>query len=182
MCMRKMILLVCFGLFCCVLSGAEKSKTLILYYSWSDAGNTRQVAELIAKNTGCVCEKIMPVKPYSRKYSEVLKRGRTELKQEKSSPIKPLKNDLRKFDVIFIGSPVWFGTYAPPVRSFLQQNDLRSRKVFFFCTHGKGGPANYFKDTKKLCPAAADTGFSCYGTHVKKIAPQVKEWVEKVMK
>ena len=181
--MKKVMLLVCLGLLCCLLSGAEKAGTLVLYFSWSDAGNTRQVAEIIAKSTGGVCEKIVPEQASSRKYAEVLKRGRAELKQSKSCPVKPLKNDWRKYDVIFVGSPIWFGTYAPPVRSFLQQNDLRGKKVFFFCTHGKGGAGTYFKDAKKLCPAAVPGAeFSCYGNHVKKIAPKVKTWVEKVMK
>lgn len=180
--MKKLVLfavsLVLFSL-----AGAEKSKALVLYYSWSDAGNTRQVASIIAKETGAPCEMIEPVKKYSRKYSEVLKQGRMELKQPSSCPIKPLKNDLKKYDVIFIGTPIWFGTYAPPVRTLLQQNLLKGKKVYFFCTHGKGGPGTYFKDAAKLVPGAVvGKGFNCYGVHVKKIAPQVKTWLKKDVK
>lgn len=177
--MKKMFLFVVLGLLFS-LSAAEKSRALVVYYSWSDGGNTRQVAAQIAKNTQAPCEMITPVKKYSRKYAEVLKVARNELKQSKACPVKPLKHDLKKFDVIFIGSPIWFGTYAPPVRSFLQNNDLRNKKVYFFCTHGKGGPGRFFKEAAKLAPGAViGNGFSCYGIHVKKITPKIRAWLKK---
>ena len=94
-----------------------------------------------------------------------------------------MKNDPLKYDVIFVGSPIWFGTFVPPVRSFLQKYDLKGKKVFFFCTHGKGGPGKYFSDVRKICAGSADDkGFSCYGTHVKKIAPKLNIWIKQVMK
>ena len=165
------------------LSGAGKSRALVLYYSWSDGGNTRQVASMIAGKIGGSCEMIVPVKSYSRKYAEVLKRGRMELKQKESCPIKPLKNDLKKYGVIFVGTPIWFGTYAPPVRTFLQKNEFKGKKVYFFCTHGKGGPGTFFTDAAKLVPGAVvGKGLNCYGIHVKKIAPQVEAWLKKDVK
>lgn len=177
--MKKMLIPVVLA-FLFSLSAAEKSKALVLYYSWSDSANTRQVAVQIAKNTRAQLEMITPVKKYSRKYAEVLNVARQELKQKKACPVKPLKNDLKKYDVIFIGSPIWFGTYAPPVRTFLQNNDLRNKKVFFFCTHGKGGPGKFFKDAAKLAPGAViGNGFSCYGIHAKKITPKVRAWLKK---
>ena len=180
--MKKFVMLAVVSLIF-ALSGAEKSKSVVLYFSWSDSENTRQLAEHIAKNKNAVIERIVPEKAYSRKYAEVLKQGRSELKEKESCPIKPLKNDLKKFDTVFIGTPIWFGTYAPPVRTFLQKNDLSGKKVYFFCTHGKGGPGVFFKDAAKLCPKSViGKGFNCYGTHIKKIAPKVKEWLNKDVK
>lgn len=180
--MKKFLLLAVFSLIFS-LSGAEKKNALVLYYSWSDALNTKRLAECIAKEHGAVIERLVPEKPYSRKYNEVLKESRAELKENKVRPVKALKNDLKNFDVIFIGSPIWFGTYAPPVRSFMQQHDFSGKKLYFFCTHGKGGPGVFFKDMAKLTPKAViGKGFSCYGTHTAKIAPKVKEWLKKDVK
>ena len=180
--MKKMLLLAALSLMF-ALAGAEKKSALVLYYSWSDSANTKRVAEHIAKEQGAAIERIVPEKLYSRKYNEVLKEARAELKENRSRSVKALKNDLKKFDVIFIGSPIWFGTYAPPVRSFMQQYDLSGKKLYFFCTHGKGGPGVFFKDMGKLAPESViGKGFSCYGTHVAKIAPKVKEWLNKDVK
>ncbi len=180
--MKKVMMLAVFSL-ALALSAAEKSKSIVLYFSWSDAENTRILAEEIARNTHAVVERIIPETPYPRKYAEILKMGRSEIKQKASRPIKALKNDLKKFDTVFVGSPIWFGTYAPPVRSFLQKNDLSGKKVYFFCTHGKGGPGVFFKEAALLAPRSViGKGFNCYGIHVKKIAPKVTEWLKKDVK
>lgn len=179
--MKKLLFL--FVIFSSLVLSAASEKVLVVYFSWSESGNTRQVAEMIARETKGDVEAITPEKPYSRKYKEVLALARKELKAAKAAPVKALKNDLKKYSIVFVGTPIWYGTYATPVRSFLQQNDLKGKKVYFFCTHGKGGPGKFFKDAARLTPGALiGEGFSCYGTHVKKIAPKVQKWVKKNMK
>ena len=68
--------------------------------------------------------------------------------------INPVKANLADYDVIFIGYPVWFGTYAPPIITFLGQVDLSGKKVVPFCTFGSGGLESSVKDLAAAQPKA----------------------------
>ena len=115
----------------------NETKMLVLYYS--QTGNTQAVAELIATNLGADIEAVVPVVPYDGDYAATIERARTELFGKAFPEIQPVAADLTKYDVVFIGYPVWFGTYAPPVETLLNSIDLAGKKVVPFCTFGSGG-------------------------------------------
>lgn len=54
-------------------------------------------------------------------------------------------------EVVFIGSPNWLKTFAPPVLSFLRTVDLSGKTIIPFCTHGGGGFGRMIEDYKKEC-------------------------------
>ncbi|EEP28719.1 hypothetical protein GCWU000342_00060 [Shuttleworthella satelles DSM 14600] len=54
-------------------------------------------------------------------------------------------------EVIFVGSPNWLKTFAPPVRSFLRTVDLDGKTIIPFCTHGGGGFGRMIEDYKREC-------------------------------
>ena len=58
------------------------------------------------------------------------------------------------YDVVFIGSPVWYGTYAPPVAEFLKTHAFAGKTAVPFCTHGGGGAGRFYADLRKSCPEA----------------------------
>lgn len=116
---------------------AEGPKTLVLYYS--QTGNTQKVAELIQEKVGADIETIVPVIPYDGDYNATIERGRVELFEGKFPEVQPLNVNVADYDVIFIGYPVWFGTYAPPVETMLNNVDLKGKKIVPFCTFGSGG-------------------------------------------
>ena len=176
-----MVLLAMCGLIS--LHSAEASKVLVVYFSWSDGANTGRVAEVIAKETKADLVRLQPAKPYSRKYNEVLSRGRAELNKNQPCPIEKVAKEVKNYETVFVGTPIWFGTFAPPVKTFLQENKWAGKKLFFFCTHGSGGAGRFFGDAAKLCAGAQiGKGFSCYGNHSAKSAPQVKKWLKENFK
>ena len=130
----------------------ETPKTLVLYYS--QTGNTKGVAELIASKLGADIEEIFAVEPYDGDYGATIERGKKELDEGIFPEIQPLKVDVAQYDIIFIGYPVWFGTYAPPVITFLNQVDLAGKKVVPFCTFGSGGLESSAKDLAEAEPKA----------------------------
>ena len=67
--------------------------------------------------------------------------------------LKPVGADIAGYDVIAVGTPTWWYTMAPAVRTFLHQNDLRGKTVVPFMTNG-GWPGHVIKDMKALCPGA----------------------------
>ena len=162
--MKKLIILTATLLL--ALSCTEKApKMLILYYSQN--GNTQIVAEELQGRLGADIEAIVPVIPYDGDFQATIERGRVELEGELPE-IQPIAADLKKYDVIFLGFPVWFGTYAPPVGKFLATYDLSGKKIVPFCTFGSGG-----LDSSSANLAAAAPGAEVlpgYGVRAARIA------------
>ena len=130
----------------------EAPKMLVLYYS--QTGNTKAVAEEIANKLGADIEEITMVDPYDPDFQATIERCMKEREQEILPTINPVKADLASYDVIFLGYPVWFGTYAPPVITFLNSADLSGKKIVPFCTFGSGGLESSVKDLVAAEPNA----------------------------
>ena len=130
----------------------EAPKMLVLYYS--QTGNTKAVAEEIANKLGADIEEITMVDPYDPDFQATINRCMKEREQEILPTINPVKADLANYDVIFLGYPVWFGTYAPPVITFLKDADLSGKKIVPFCTFGSGGLESSVKDLVAAEPHA----------------------------
>ncbi len=125
---------------------------LVLYYS--QTSNTKAVAEEIAQQLGADIEEIVPVNPYDGDFQATIERCMQEKEQGVITEIQPLASDINKYDVVFIGYPVWFGTYAPPVAAFLKQTDLSGKKIVPFCTFGSGGLESSVKELAEQQPNA----------------------------
>lgn len=130
----------------------EDPKMLVLYYS--QTGNTKAVAEEIANKLGADIEEIMMEDPYDPDFQATIDRCLKEREQDILPTIHPVKADLANYDVIFLGYPVWFGTYAPPVITFLNGADLSGKKIVPFCTFGSGGLESSVKDLVTAEPNA----------------------------
>ena len=130
----------------------EAPKMLVLYYS--QTGNTKAVAEEIATKLGADIEEITMVDPYDPDFQATIERCMKEREQGILPTINPVKTDLANYDVIFLGFPVWFGTYAPPVITFLNGADLSGKTVVPFCTFGSGGLESSVKDLVEAEPNA----------------------------
>lgn len=128
-------------------------KTLVVYYS--QTSNTKAVAVTIAMRLGAAdLEEIVPVEPYENDFQATVERGKRELDEGILPEIQPLSVNVADYDLIFIGYPVWFGTYAQPVATFLNQVDLTGKKVVPFCTFGSGGLESSIQNLAKAQPNA----------------------------
>lgn len=130
----------------------EAPKVLVLYYS--QTSNTKAVATEIATKLNADIEEIVAVNPYDGDFQATIDRCIVEREQGTVTEIKPLAADVANYDVIFIGYPVWFGTYAPPVATFLANTDLSGKKIVPFCTFGSGGLESSVKDMAEKQPKA----------------------------
>lgn len=127
-------------------------KVLVLYYS--QTGTTETVAQEISTRLGADIEKIVVETPYDGNFQETIDRCLKEREGGILPEILPVKADLKAYDVIFLGYPVWFGTYAPPVAAFLNSADLAGKKVVPFCTFGSGGLDSSTRDLVEKQPGA----------------------------
>jgi flavodoxin len=130
----------------------ETPKMLVLYYS--QTSNTKAVAQEIATKLGADMEEIVSVNPYDGDFQATIERCIQEREEGVIPEIQPVKADLAKYDVIFLGYPIWFGTYAPPVVTFLNQVDLSGKKIVPFCTFGSGGLDSSVRDLAETQPNA----------------------------
>ena len=122
---------------------------LVVYYSYS--GITRRLAEDIALITAGNLRELKPQKPYSFSYNTAVKEAREEIEKGYCPPLLQGAEAIENTDVIFIGSPNWLKTFAPPVLSFLRAVDLSGKTIIPFCTHGGGGFGRMIEDYKKEC-------------------------------
>ena len=133
----------------------EKGKTAVVYFSWSPDGNTRFAAETIAGKLGAKTFEVKAEKPYSSNYRKCCDEAKPECYGKKLRPILPIKGlNLKDYDVIFVGTPNWWGTMAPPIRTWLTENAaaLKGKTVCVFQTNGGGGMQRVAKEFSELVP------------------------------
>lgn len=126
-------------------------KTLILYYSYG--GNTKRIAEMIQREIGGDIARMDTVVPYDGDYDEVVNQGQREIAEGYCPELKPLHIGWRDYDTIILGSPVWWYTFAPAMRSFLERADLTGKIVYPFATNG-GWLGHALKDFEEACKGA----------------------------
>ena len=102
-------------------------KSCIIYYSHS--GHTRRLAEQIAKETHGDLLELIPEIPYPQDYSTVVAQAKKELQQKVRPKLKTRVPDLSTYDMLFIGTPNWWSSPAPPVLTFLEQTALHGIPV-----------------------------------------------------
>jgi len=125
-----------------------KKKALVVYFSYT--GNTRILAEQIRKNVSGDIFELQPVTPYSTDYATVEKQGKQEVESGYRPSLKAKVENIASYDVIFVGTPIWWYTIAPPVATFLAEADLAGKTIIPFCTHGGYGAGHSLEDVKKL--------------------------------
>lgn len=131
---------------------APSPKVLVVYYS--QTGNTKAVAQEIATKLGADMAEVEVVNPYDGDFEATIGRCMQERETGISPEINPLTVNVADYDVIFVGAPVWFGVFAPPMLTFMNQVDLSGKKVVPFCTFGSGGLESSAKDLAERQPKA----------------------------
>ena len=125
------------------------SNKIIVYFSYT--GHTKMIAESIQKKLQCDILEIKHEKAYSRDYELVVSEEQNNSSSNKTPEIENINIDLSKYDEIIIGTPVWWYTIAPVIRTFLKQNDLSNKKIIPFATNA-GWLGHTFQEIRDLCP------------------------------
>ncbi len=128
----------------------EAPKMLVLYYS--QTSNTKAIAQEIATRLKIDIEEITLVEPYDTAFQATIDRCKADREKGVTPEITPLKSDIADYDIIFLGYPIWFGTYAPPIATLLDKIDLSGKKVVPFCTFGSGGLESSGQDLVERLP------------------------------
>lgn len=161
----------------------EAGKVLIAFYSYT--GNTRAAAEQIRKAVGGDWFEIKPLKPYPSSHSACVAQAKKEIR-DGFAPALADEIDLTPYEVIFLGSPNWWGTMAPPVLAFIKKNRFTGKTIIPFFTHGGGGVQHCEEDMRKYCEAADAGKILDPGVYSGKLCrepiPELAQWAEKSLK
>ena len=166
--MKKLLLLIA------VMTAVTTSyaqKMLVLYYS--ETGTTKTVAEELQKQLNADIESIEAVEPYSGNFQETIQRGQREMQRGEWPAIKPIQKKIADYDIIFLGYPIWFGTYANPIVTLIKENDFAGKTIVPFCSFGSGGLNTSTDALKKALPKA--TIKEGYGVRTARVAAAPKE-------
>lgn len=142
----------------------QNKKILIAYYSYS--GNTKEVAEAIHDKIGGDIFEIKAEGTYPEEYRPMTVQAKKEIQDGFRPKLTTTVSDMSQYDIVFIGSPNWWGTITPQVSSFLAVYDLAGKTVIPFITHGGGGVQNTVKDMTAQCKdcAMSDQPWVGYGS------------------
>lgn len=170
---KLMILAAAAALSACT---ANQSKVLVLYYS--QTGATKAVAEEIANSLGADIEGFDVEQPYDGDFQQTIGRCIQERETNTLSPAIPIKADVSKYDVVFIGYPVWFGVAARPVLSLAESEKFSGKKVVTFCTFGSGGLESSTAHLAELLPEAEVVeGFGVRNARLGKAPAEIEKFL-----
>ncbi len=170
----------------------SNGNVLVTYFSrrgenWQvgyvEKGNTEIVAEMIAEETNADVFAIQPIVPYPDVYSEMLEVSRRETSENARPAIKDTVTDFDKYDVIFIGYPIWSGTCPMIIRTFTESYDFSGKTVIPFSTHaGSGLGSSVAVIRSQLQNATVLNGLAIQGTTAQNNREETKNTVAKFIK
>lgn len=167
-------------------AGGDEAGNRIIVTYFSHSGNTRALAETIAENVGGRLVELVPAEPYPAEYRKCTERAKKEIAANARPPLKsaPTPETLAEAEIVFVGSPNWLGTYAPPVATFLDTPDLAGKTVVPFFTNGGGGFQNCETDMKKQLGDKATflRAFTVNGKNVNSAGTrrEVRAWLNEI--
>ena len=162
-------------------------KALVIFFSHAgenysvgniEVGNTKIVADYISEITGADQFEIIAEKNYDMPYMDLIKVAQDEAKAGELPAYKG-DVDVAPYDIIFIGGPIWWGTYPQVMFTFFKDHDLSGKTVIPFTTHEGSGLASTVQDVKKAWPeATVKDGFAIYGHEVRSGRAKVEKWLK----
>lgn len=163
-------------------------KSIVIFFSHAGenyavgnikVGNTKIVADYISEFTGAAQFEIVPEKNYDMPYSELIKVAKDETNKGELPSYKGKIDNIDQYDVIFIGGPIWWGTYPQVMFTFFKDYDLNGKTIVPFTTHEGSGLGSIVSDLKQAYPRAKFAqSFSIYGHEVRTGKEKVEKWIK----
>ena len=162
-------------------------KSIVIFFSHAgdnyavgniEVGNTKIVADYISEIAGADQFEIVTHKYDGMAYNPLIKLAQEEANRGELPPYEGSAPDISQYDTVFIGGPVWWGTYPQVMFTLFKDINLDGKTVIPFTTHEGSGLASCVSDVKKAFPKANVTGeFSIYGHEVRTGRAKVEKWL-----
>ena len=169
-------------------NSGNMSKSIVIFFSHAgdnysvgviDTGNTKIVADYISEITGADQFEIVTHKYDGMAYMPLIELAKKEAADGELPPYEGTAPDLSGYDTVFIGGPVWWGTYPQVMFTLFKDINLDGKTVIPFTTHEGSGLASCASDVRKAFPKAKVTSeFSIYGHEVRSGKAKVERWLK----
>ena len=169
---------------------SNEGKLLVVFFSHAgdnysvgniEVGNTKIVADYFSELTGAEQFEIKTSKYDGMAYKPLCDLAGEEQKKGELPEFEGTLDNLDAYGTVFIGGPVWWGTYPQVMFTFFSKYDLNGKTIIPFTTHEGSGLGNCVKDVKKAYPNATVKGeFSMYGHDVRSGKESVKKWLKEI--
>lgn len=174
-------------------SARSDQRVLVVYFSRADEntggvgyiekGNTKILAEMIAERTHGDLFEIKTVKPYPKEYRPATEAAKQEKEENARPEIVGELPDLSKYDVVFLGYPIWWSDMPMPVYTFLDRENFAGKIILPFCTHEGSGLSDTQRSIADVTKADVREGFALQG-HIAQKSPEeartaLYEWMSK---
>ena len=167
---------------------SNMSKSIVIFFSHAgdnyavgniEVGNTKIVADYISEIAGADQFEIVTHKYDGMAYNPLIKLAQEEANKGELPPYEGDAPDLSQYDTVFIGGPVWWGTYPQVMFTLFRDINLDGKTVIPFTTHEGSGLASCVSDVKREFPKANVTkGWSIYGHEVRTGRTKVEKWLQ----
>ena len=126
----------------------DNSKSVVLYFSAT--GTTKKIAERIAKESNSDIIEIIPKEEYKEEDLDYNNDCRANREQNDSKARPEIKNkiDITKYDIIYLGYPIWWGTNPKIILTLLDTYDFTNKTIIPFCTSGSTGISGSVNDLR----------------------------------
>ena len=156
-------------------------KSVVIYYSLT--GNTKLVARMIAEKLGTEPVGLRPEKEISSKgIGKYFFGGMGVIFNSKPKLINE-KIQLEEYDTLVIGTPIWAGSFAPPVNTFLSEYVIKDKNIFLFATCAPGtDTGKCFVKMRSILSRNRVRGTACFEDVKKMSAKELDDRVRKFCK
>ena len=159
--------------------------SLIIYFSradenyrvgYIDKGNTEIVAEYVQQLTNAAMFKVEPLVPYAKDYKTCVEEAKERID---NAPIKNVLVDISPYEVIYIMTPIYWGTFAPEIKTAIKDLDFTGKTIRIITTHEGSGLGSVVEDIKSICTGAnvLDDAIAIRGVDVKNAKPRIEAWI-----
>ena len=150
--MKKKRIIICLFALIILLTGCKKKEennkkennnmnnnSVVLYFSAT--GTTKGIAERIASKSNSDIIEIIPKVKYTSEDLDYNSDCRANREQNDSSARPEIENeiDISKYDVVYLGYPIWWGTNPKIILTLLDKYDFTNKTIIPFCTSGSTG-------------------------------------------
>jgi len=156
-------------------------KTAVIYYSFE--GNSALVAEVIKAALNADSFEIKTTDTRKRNGFVKILWGCAQVFMNKKPDLLPLTVDINTYDLIIMGTPVWAGSPAPAIVSFLEKTKIDGKRIALYCCHA-GGKGKVFEKFKGLLPGNTFAGEIDFHSAKNKESTELKrkigDWLETI--
>ena len=170
-------------LVCAVFTNAKADDNKVLVAYFSATGNTKVVAEKLANAINADLFEIAPEQPYTAddlNWQNDQSRTSIEMGDKNSRPTIASKiEDISQYNIVFVGSPIWWGREPSIMDTFIESYDFTGKTVIPFVTSGSSGIGDYGANLQSLAPNAKVMSGKRFPNDVS--VEELRAWAEEQM-